>query len=238
MDPDTPSKALRVHVYFNGPAGAKGAHGVNVGYANRYRADLCKAIKSCKHGFATPVPVGLRDNTVHQAYAYTFDSKTAKPVALKNFPRAFNCKPPSVPLGPAASRRRWVTGPTSFAAWKMSYLQIYHLTSAQAAAYTKGKPMPAAPALVRASGKPEVWLLDAGQRRHVLSTASMSSWGLTSSMVKVWPLSQVTQYPQGRSCPRPAWPRSSREGVSTCWTPSRRPRGLPRRTRACHPCRI
>jgi len=201
QDPDAPHKALTVHVYFNGPAGSKGAYGVNAGKADGYRSDLCKAIKSCKHGFSVKIPVGLRDSKPHKAYAYTFDSKTGKPVALKNYPRTFTCKSPAVPLGPAKAFKRWVTGPSSFTRWKMSYINVFHVTSAQAKAYPTGKPMPPTPLLVQAKGEAAVWLLDSGQRRHVLNPASMKAWGLSFSQVQTWPKSQVALYPKG-----PHWP--------------------------------
>ena len=202
QDPDSPSKALTVHVYINGPAGAKGALGLHAGAANIHRADLCKAIKSCKHGFKVAIPVGLRDNKSHKAYAYTFDSKTGKPTALKGYPRTFKCPPPAVPLGPAQARRRWVTGPTSFAKWKLSYYSVYHLSTSQLAAYVLGQPMPQVPQLVRANGTLEVWLLDGSERRHVQSPAIMSAWGFTSAQVQLWSKAQVNLYAKGR-----AWPQ-------------------------------
>ncbi len=100
MDPDTPSKALGVHVYFNAPAGASGAIGLNAGLAKGYRADLCKAPGSCNHAFSLAVPPGLRDQKPHKVWAYTFDSKTNKPVTLKSCPRTFTCKPPVPPSIP------------------------------------------------------------------------------------------------------------------------------------------
>ena len=201
QDPDSPHKALSVHVYFNGPAGAKGAHGVNGGKANVYRSDLCKAIKSCKHGFSVPIPVGLRDNKTRKAYAYTFDAKTGKPTALKNHPKTFKCKPPPPPLGPSKAQKRWVVNPTSFSRWKMSYMKVFHVTTAQAKAYSTGKPMPSTPVLVLATGAPEVWLLDSGTRRHVLNPASMSAWGFSFSQIKKWSKAQVNLYPKGRHWP-------------------------------------
>ena len=201
QDPDSPHTALTVHVYFNGPAGAKGNYGVNGGKANKYRSDLCKAIKSCKHGFSVAIPLGLRDNKAHKVYAYTFDSKTGKPVALKNYPKTFSCAPPSLPLGPAKAQKRWVVGPTSFSKWKMSYMKVFHVSASQAQAYTSGKPLPSVPVLVQAKGTAEVWMLDAGQRRHVLNPASIKAWGLAFSQVQKWSQSQVYLYPKGRHWP-------------------------------------
>ena len=202
QDPDTPSKALSVHVYFNGPAGSKGAYGTSAGKANIHRADLCKAIKSCKHGFKRTIPVGLRDKKTHKAYAYTFDSKTGNPTKLKGYPRKFKCSPPPVPLSPSKAQRRWVTGPSSFSKWKLSLYHIYHVTSAKAKAYPSGKSMPTAPVLVRAKGAPEVWVIDNGQRRHVQSPAIMKVWGFSWSKVLLWSKSKVNKYAKGL-----AWPK-------------------------------
>lgn len=61
-DPDTPSQAIAVDFYFDGPAGSgKGLHST----ADVHRPDLCTAIGSCDHGFTLPTPMGLMDGAAH-----------------------------------------------------------------------------------------------------------------------------------------------------------------------------
>ena len=203
QDPDTPTKALNVHVYFNAPAGTSGAIGLPAGLANIHRSDLCKALGSCNHAFALTIPPALRESKPHKVWAYTFDSKTKKPVMLKSCPRSFTCKPPTPSLKPARGFKRWITSTTSLAAWKLTSLDVATLPDATVAAFPLGLAAPAQPALVQADdGTPEVWLLDSGVRRHVKSQTSYLAWrfNLLGKVAK-WPAATVYGYTKGVDWP-------------------------------------
>ena len=107
QDPDVPSAAIKVHLYFDGGPGQKGASGYSVA-ANQHRADLCAAIKSCKHGFSFKLPAKFLDGKAHKVRAYGIDSKGGPNPELKGSPKSLSCaapappKPPTPPKPPAA----------------------------------------------------------------------------------------------------------------------------------------
>lgn len=68
QDPNSPSTAISVDLYLDGPAGT----GVDLGRftAGNARSDLCTAIGSCDHGFSIQTPESLYDGHAHTIYAY------------------------------------------------------------------------------------------------------------------------------------------------------------------------
>lgn len=69
-DPDTPTSAVRIHVYVGGPAGS-GAPGFDIGLAGGYRSDVAAAVPGIGpyHGFDTSISVPQRSSVAVYAYA-------------------------------------------------------------------------------------------------------------------------------------------------------------------------
>ncbi len=89
QDPTTPTAAVDVDLYFDGPAGS-GAPTVRVRAGDR-REDLCSAVGSCEHAFSVDTPLSLRDGREHRVYAYARASDGRATPALGNSPRALRC---------------------------------------------------------------------------------------------------------------------------------------------------
>lgn len=89
-DPESGNAAIDVVLSFGGPIGQKNAVKLTV-KANQYRADLCKALGSCKHAFELDVPASLRDGKKRSLYAYALDPKTKKHQLLIGAPKSFRC---------------------------------------------------------------------------------------------------------------------------------------------------
>ncbi|MBI5480314.1 MAG: hypothetical protein HY906_15730, partial [Deltaproteobacteria bacterium] len=98
--------------------------------------------------------------------------------------------------------KRWVTDPTSFATWKLTYDDVALLDPATVAAWPDGPDMPATPVVVQADdGTPAVWVIDAGpgrpsQRRHVIDPASLAAWRFAGA-VATRPAAEVYANPVG-----------------------------------------
>ena len=103
QDPDAKSAAINVHVYFDGTPGQKGAKSYSV-KADQHRADLCKAIGSCKHGFVFKTPSSFHDGKPHKVWAYGIDTKGGTNPALKGGPKTITCSPPKPTPKPPAPR--------------------------------------------------------------------------------------------------------------------------------------
>lgn len=187
QDPDAPTQALNVHVYFGGPTGDPAAMGVAT-TANGYRADLCTAIGSCTQAFDVTVPLVFRDGAPHPVYAYTFDAATGTPVMLGGCPFTLQGTPPAIPAGV----RRWVTSESAFNAWKFSYPWVAREPDAALMAVPEGPPFPATPLFVRADdGTPHVWMVDGPERRHLVDATSAAAWQVDVNAVPTWPAAQV-----------------------------------------------
>ena len=199
QDPDEPAKAIAAHVYFGGPAGASGAVGVPL-TASVARPDLCGPLGSCNHGFAMLSPLSLHDGKAHPVHAYGIDSKGGANAELGGSPKSFTC-PATLPAGV----RRWVTNGASFDAWAFdAFEQILPATDAAIDAIAEGPNQPKSPALVRADGAPEVWLLDDGWKRHVPSPEVLSAWHLDGVTIAVKTKAEVDPIPKGPDVrPRP-----------------------------------
>ncbi|MHB1846075.1 MAG: glycoside hydrolase family 25 protein, partial [Deltaproteobacteria bacterium] len=191
-DPDQPSTALNVDIYFGGPAGS-GAPGIRT-LANVNRPDLCTAIGSCDHGFVQPTPRALMDGQTHQVYPYGIDpAGSGDNPLLSTAPKPLVCDPSE------SGVRRHVTDPTSYAAWGFSAFQdVRTVSDATLTAWPEAGPWPGTPTLIQGTGTPEVWLVDGPFRRHVVSPASATEWHFNlATMVQQEPSAQVLAMPQG-----------------------------------------
>lgn len=177
QDPSVPTQAIGVHLSFNAAAGAPGAELVPI-IASTPRSDLCVPLGSCNHAFTASVPRGLMDSKAHSLFAYAIDSAGAASVLLTHAPRSFTCAPPEPPLAPPAGIKRHIASPAVLTTWKLStQTDLAHYPQARVDAYALGDPFPATPSvLISDDGAPEVWLVDGGKRRHVVSQASMAAW--------------------------------------------------------------
>jgi hypothetical protein len=89
-DPNSAGTAIPVDLYVDGPAGSGSLLGRFT--AGNDRADLCKAIGSCDHGFAVQTDARLYDGREHSVYAYAIAA--TKGVAnglLGGAPKALHC---------------------------------------------------------------------------------------------------------------------------------------------------
>lgn len=59
--------------------------------ADRYRAELCDKLGSCRHGFEAPVPPIFRDGKTHRVRAFGIDTTNHSREELNGSPREFTC---------------------------------------------------------------------------------------------------------------------------------------------------
>jgi len=97
QDPDAPTKAIDVHLYFDGEAGS-GAKGVPI-TANVSRADLCGPLGSCEHAFEYALPDSFRDGKPHTVFAYGIDTAGGTNPKLAGSPKTFTCTQPTPDAG-------------------------------------------------------------------------------------------------------------------------------------------
>jgi GH25 family lysozyme M1 (1,4-beta-N-acetylmuramidase) len=195
QDPAAPTKAAGVTLSFDGAEGAKTAEALPSIDASVTRSDLCKQLGSCDHGFDIPVPLGVQDGKAHQVFAY--GSMGTATNQLANAPKSITCAPPEPPMSPATGVKRLVPSAAVVKAWKISMLtDVAHLDDATIAAFPKGDDLPATPDLVIGDdGAPEVWLLEGGKRRHVVSPASFTAWHFAAPAKT--PAAALKAMPQG-----------------------------------------
>jgi len=116
QDQAVPDTAIGVDVYFDVEAGQPGATPTK-GQADVNRADLCKAIGSCVHGFTVPVPAAVRDGKEHKVYAYGIAATGSGPdELLPASPKTFTCEalPPGSDAGaPGGGDAGGTTGSSS-----------------------------------------------------------------------------------------------------------------------------
>ena len=107
QDEDTPTQAIAVHFYFDGPAGDSKAQGLPM-VADKTRADLCKPLGSCDHAFDFSPPLSMMDGNEHPVFVYAIDSS-----GNGNNPEIGNgtlkCATPAPPVDAAHGIKRWVT---------------------------------------------------------------------------------------------------------------------------------
>lgn len=146
--------------------------------ADRHRADLCGPLESCSHAFEVPTPLGLLDGQPHAISGYAMDSEGGQNTELANSPMTLQCAKP-----PPAGVLRHVTY-EGWLAWRFdSFRDVQAVSDEVLEERTTRERWPAAPALVRATGTPEVYALDGLFRRHVTAAAAVN-WRLDLSTVR------------------------------------------------------
>ncbi len=197
QNPDKAASSISVTLTFDAALGKAGAAS-RVLPADVARKDLCGPLGSCNHGFATPMPLGLQDGKAHTLYAYATDPSGSQ--LLAQAPKKLTCAVPAIPAGV----KRWVTDPTSLAAWKLdATLDVLSLPQASVDAVAKGPDLPAKPRAVIADdgSSPAVWLVDGATRRHVVDDASLAAWHLTAVKTKVATINALAQGPDLPAAP-------------------------------------
>jgi hypothetical protein len=182
QDPQVATTSIFADVYYDGPAGASGAHGIRL-TANVSRKDLCTAIGSCDHGFSMSLPRGAMDGKSHEVYAYGINH-TAGGVdtLLTNSPKKLTCAAPAIAAGTV---KRHIVNPTILSDWRFdTFVDEAPYTAAEIAAVPSGGDLAGAPDVVQASGDPAVYVVDDGHKRHIVSPDSLAAWRLTSADVK------------------------------------------------------
>ncbi|MBX3126288.1 MAG: C40 family peptidase [Polyangiaceae bacterium] len=114
FDDDAGAGAIEVVLTFDGPIDKE--HSLKVTTkAELPRADLCKVLGSCDHGYSVPFPSSLRDGKNHSVYAYAIDPETKEPQQLVGAPRTVSCSCGSSPVPGAESEPFRDMPPGSFA---------------------------------------------------------------------------------------------------------------------------
>jgi hypothetical protein len=167
---------IRVFLSFGGPVFS----GVPAWFevAGRFRADLCGPLESCEHAFEVPTPLGLLDGQPHAIYGYAMDSEGGQNTELTHSPRTLQCaKPPPPGVLRHVTSEGWL-------AWRFdAFRDVQPVNDEVLDARGARERWPAAPSLVRATGAPEVYVLDGLFRRHVTATAAVN-WRLDLSTVR------------------------------------------------------
>ena len=210
QDPDQPTKTIDVHLYFDGPAGAAGANAVAV-HADRDRADLCKPLGTCNHGFNLDPPRSLLDGKPHDVHAYGIDSSGGNNPELAQSPRTLTCTAPAV-----KGLKRWVSNETIFGNWHFSwFVDVMPVDDGPLNAMAADANLPDAPVLIHADdGSPEIWLVDQGQKRWVPDPAAAAAWHFDLGAAKLTPASTVKAMPTGQPLvPRPRLVKGSGPAV-------------------------
>jgi hypothetical protein len=192
QDPDEPSTAIDVHLYFGGPAGS-GAVGVPTN-AGIHRDDLCNAIGSCTHGFAVASPLSLFDGQLHAVHAYGMGVSGGSHAELAGSPSSLNCAA-TLPTGV----RRHVINPDSYGAWRLdAFFDQLPIAETDVSSLPAGEDLPAVPTLVKADdGSPEVWVVDGEVRRHVPGPEVMTGWRFDWEAIQSKPAVEVNALPVG-----------------------------------------
>jgi len=203
QDQDTPDQSIAVHLYFDGGPGDPGAQAFAV-LADGHRDDLCQAIGSCNHGFHAATPRSLLDGQPHAVQAFGIDSAGGYNPILAGSPLTFQCDPPMPPVDAKHGIKRWISSPAVFDAWHFDWFRdVARESDAVSASFPDGPNAPDAPVVVQADdGKPEVWVIDSGVRRHVIDPTSLAAWHFDGpGVVTVKPAAEVYKYPAGVDFP-------------------------------------
>lgn len=181
-DSDSAASAVTVNLTFDAPIGRAGS-GTMVVSANQRRADLCTSLGSCNHGFSVGMPTGVRDGKAHTVYAYGHDVQGNAAAELTSAPKTFTCAPPAIPAG----IKRHIVSETAMRAWKFDpLLDVAHEAAAKVDAITDGADLEAAPTVVQGDdGSAAVYVIDGGQKRHVISKASLDAWGFAVAKMPI-----------------------------------------------------
>jgi len=192
-DPDDPSSAIGVHVYFGGPAGDPSATAVQT-VANLYRDDLCASLGSCNHGFEFLSPLSLHDGQPHPVYAYGIDSAGGDNAPLGGSPRTLQCNT-SVPTGV----RRQIAAQAVMDAWHFTpFADVLRISDAALASIPEWDMLPDKPRLVRSDdGSAAVWLIDGPWRRHVPDPVVAAAWEFDLAAAETLPAAEIAAMPEG-----------------------------------------
>ncbi len=195
-DPDSPGTAVKVNLTFDAPLGKSGSGTIQTS-ANVHRSDLCTSIGSCDHGYSVAMPTGVRDGKAHTVYAYGHDVQGGAAQVLTRAPKTFTCAPPKIPSGV----KRHIVSEVAMRAWKFDpLLDVAHEPATAVDAITAAPDLEAKPLVVKADdGSAAVWVIDNGQKRHVLDHASLVAWGFTVGSMKA---ADVDALPQGQDWPQ------------------------------------
>lgn len=197
QDPDQPTVAIDVHVYFNAQPGVAGASAIAV-HADAQRDDLCMQLGTCTHGYSLELPLGVRDGADHDVWAYGIDLEGINNPAVGG-PIKVNCPAPPLVEGV----RRWVTAPEVLTAWGMdTFVDLAHVDDASLMGLAQDVDWPLAPQLVTADGA-TMWIIDGTQKRAIDDEA-IAGWGFdpaTATMMGAAELGALQAGPDWR--PRP-----------------------------------
>jgi GH25 family lysozyme M1 (1,4-beta-N-acetylmuramidase) len=195
-DPDNKTASTNVDVYYNGPAGDAGATGVR-NAANVSRQDLCTALGSCDHAFSMRTPRSLFDGKPHDVHAYAIDLNGTENGELNESPKTIGCAPLTLPKNTV---KRWITDPDVFGAWKFdAFEDVAHVDQHEIDHEPDGPKISAGPVCVQADdGTPEVWVIDRGERRHVINPDALAAWRFA---VAKTPAAMVYANPKGADWP-------------------------------------
>lgn len=188
-DPDQPDVATDVQLYFDGPADDEATTTVSL-TADESRPDLCDVLAGdCDHGFSMPMPMSLRDGTDHAVAAYARDLGGEEDSLL--YDHTFACDPPELVGGLRE------VDELAFEAWRFdAFFDLAPADPASVDATGIWVPIEASPRLVQVDGQPDVWLVDAGMRRHVPHPKVARAWGFDLSTVELVDDATLQAWPQ------------------------------------------
>lgn len=168
---EAPVEAL---LYFDGGPG----EGQSIGFpvlADQPREDLCDALGSCDHGFATGLPLSLLDATDHAVRAFGTRGLAGDQVELEASPRTFSC-PLAIPTGV----KRAIRDQGAENAWRFSsFWDVAQVSEGILETVPDGAPLGDAPRVVTTAADPaQLWLVDGDQKRLVPDPLVAAAWEL------------------------------------------------------------
>ncbi|MDP2340940.1 MAG: GH25 family lysozyme [Deltaproteobacteria bacterium] len=178
QDEDTADVAIDAHVYLDLELFVVAAGG--------HRDDLCAALGSCAHAWETPIPLAFRDGADHTVVVWGIDDAGQHSI-LPGSGAVFRCDPPALPAGTL----RHIQSGEAMTAWGFSFGDVAVYADDVVTALPEGSAWTPAPRLVRADGAPEVYVVDAGVRRHVPNGESFVAWGFSDAAIEVLPAVDV-----------------------------------------------
>lgn len=192
-DPGALDDAAEARLYFDGGPEAAAGHPV---LADDPRDDLCSALGSCDHGFATGLPLSLLDGAAHDVRAFGTRGLTGEQAELEGSPKSFTCTL-TLPEGV----RRSIAGPEAEAAWRFSsFWDVAEVSAGVIEAIDEGADLPGAPRVVASDAAPdELWLVDGGIRRRVGDAAE--AWDIDAAFAERIPAAELDELPEGIELP-------------------------------------
>lgn len=192
-DPDHPDTPIHTYVSFLAPFGDPAAVAFTV-LADAYREDLCAALGACEHGLVQRLPRSLMDGVARPIHLYGVDVDEGGHTEIAGSPQQFACPPPPLPAGV----RRHVPDPATLDAWSFStFWQAARVDAATLAGIDEWQPIGAAPKLVQVQGDPQVWLVDAGFRRHVPGPEVAAAWQFDLASAQTVTQDELQAMPEG-----------------------------------------